>query len=101
MFKKILKAFTSLEFSKKLAVVVTVLYILMVTITTIFKIQGTDITSVLEYVQYSFIIVLSGYTLKSGAENITKIKVSDLFKKSTDTVTENTIEDSTDTTSQG
>ena len=98
MFKKILKAFTSLEFSKKLAVVVTVLYVLMVIVAIVFKIiMNVDITNILEYVQYSFVIILSGYTLKSGAENITKIKVSDLFKKTTNTTTE----DTTDSSAQG
>lgn len=99
MFKKILKAFTSLEFSKKLAVVVTVLYVLMVIVAIVFKIiMNVDITNILEYVQYSFVIILSGYTLKSGAENITKIKVSDLFKKSSE---DTDTEDSTDISAQG
>jgi hypothetical protein len=98
MIKKIFKAFSSLEFSKKLAVVVTALYISMLVVTTVFKILGTDITSVLEYVQYSFCIVLSGYILKSGAENVTKIKVSDLFKKSSE---DTDTEDSTDISAQG
>jgi hypothetical protein len=83
--KKIFQSFAKAEFSKKLAVVVLVLYIVMAIATAVLKLFNYDIIDVFDYVQYAFVIVLSGYVLKAGAENVTKISVSDLFKKSKDT----------------
>lgn len=95
---KLINVFKKLEFSKKLAVIVVFLYIVMLILSIVFQVGfSKDITNIFEYVQYSFTIVLSAYLLKSGAENITKIKVSDLFKstKEEEIVTESVSEDNT------
>lgn len=98
--KKIFASFAKAEFSKKLAVVVLILYIIMVFATAILKIFGYDIIEVFDYIQYSFGIVEIAYILKAGAENVTKINVSDLFKKSIATntvITDTSIKDDSST----
>ena len=82
MLKKIFGSFAKTEFSKKIAVVVTALYIMSVFFTFAMKVAfGQDLTFILEYVQYSFVIVLGGYIGKAAVENVTKIKISDLLNK--------------------
>jgi hypothetical protein len=81
MLNRIFKSYLNLEFSKKLAVIVTMLYISSLIFAFIMYVgKNIDVTNILEYIQYSFTIVLSGYFVKSGIENFQKIKVSDLFK---------------------
>jgi hypothetical protein len=85
-----------LEMSKKLTVIVTVVFILSLIFTIMaYMIWDKNIEFIFQYVFYSFNVVLIAYLGKSGLENIQKISVSDMFKgKSNDTTNnvDNTIQ---------
>jgi len=63
-----------MEMSKKLTISILALYVFSVLLNyVVYSIWHTDLTFILEYVQTSFNVILTGYFLKSGAENLTKI----------------------------
>ena len=62
------------EFSQKLAVTVTMVWVLSIVLNFItLGFFGIDLTSVLSYVQTAFLGVLAGYFTKAGVENFKKI----------------------------
>jgi hypothetical protein len=89
MFKKLLASFKALEMSKKLTVVVLIFWILsIIADIVIYLITGSTINDIVDYVNTSFLVILGSYFGTKVIENVTKIKVSDMFKKSPDTTTE-------------
>jgi hypothetical protein len=74
MLYKVGNSFARAEFSKKLAIVVTALFILTCIAAAIAKWMQKDLASILDYVQSTFTVVLVTYAGKSGTENVFKIK---------------------------
>jgi uncharacterized membrane protein len=101
---------SELEMSKKLTVIVTILFILSLIFTIVaYMVWNKNIEFIFQYVFYSFNVVLIAYMGKSGLENITKINISDMFKNKNEptsnvsTIINNTVTDSInqDTSAQG
>jgi len=91
MFKKLFSSFKSLEMSKKLTVVILTFWILLIIADIIiYLITGNTINDIVDYVNTSFLVILGSYFGKSMIENVTKIKISDMFKSNESTDTETT-----------
>jgi len=88
---KLFQGFKLLEFSKKIAVVVILIDILSFIFTNIaYMVWNKDITFILEYAHTQMLIIISAYILKSGAENLMKINISDMFRMGKKSTTEET-----------
>jgi hypothetical protein len=62
------------EFSKKIAVVIILLYLLVIGLGIIFYLKfDKNIGFVIDYVQSALMVILISYFTKSGAENVMKI----------------------------
>ena len=77
--------------SKKLTVVILTFWILLIIADIIiYLITGNTINDIVDYVNTSFLVILGSYFGKSMIENVTKIKISDMFKSNESTDTETT-----------
>lgn len=75
------------ETSKLLTYIVTSLFIISYIFTNVaFMVWDKDITFIFQYVFYAFNLCLVAYVGKAGLENVTKINVSEMFKKKVDNV---------------
>ena len=98
--KAIINYFKTAPMSKKLSVVVTFIWVMSVlTAQVLFALFNIDMSPVLIFVQNAFVIILSYYFIKSGAENIIGVKntndfINQVVEKTTTshiTVQDNTI----------
>jgi len=77
MFKK----FKSLETSKKMVLVVTLVWVLSIIIGFIGMTFGFDYTIIINIVNLDFLVLLGYYFGKAGMENVTKIINSESIEK--------------------
>jgi len=89
--KTIINYFKTAPMTKKLTVIVTAIWILAAVSNMIFySITKIPLNEAMDYIQNAFILTLSSYMLKSGAENILGVKnATDFIKKVTETTTIN------------
>jgi len=67
--------------SKRLTIVITWGFFISFAFTVAsYLIWDKDITFIFQYMFYVFNVTISAYFLKSGAENVTSIKITETFK---------------------
>lgn len=85
MIKNIFNGFRQLEMSKKLTIIVLIFWILLIIADIVFyMIFNKDINIIVDYVNTAFLVILGSYFGKSMVENISKIRVSDVFKSNSE-----------------
>ena len=76
-----LKDYKKLPMSKKLTIVITWGFFIAFAFTMFSYIYwDKDVTFIFQYMFYVFNVTISAYFLKSGAENVTTIKITETFK---------------------
>ncbi len=86
--KKIINYFKTAPMTKKLTVIVTGIWLISALGNMIFfAITKTSLNDTMDYIQNAFILTLSSYMVKSGAENILGVKNTNEFLQKVVSVT--------------
>jgi hypothetical protein len=80
--KSIINAFVKSQFSKKVVIIITALFILtFITDILITFLTDKEIHTILDYAQNAFFFCFGGYALKAIPENVMKIKTSKIVEQ--------------------
>ncbi len=73
------------EFSKKLAIIVTTLFVAsIIFVFWVWYFEDRLGTQILEYIATPFGVVISGYFAKAGVENYQKVRTSNIYDTSSE-----------------